>query len=108
MTDPDYYNLDNDTIGDRLSALSSTVSAICLAEELIVGPLVDLMGRKWPIVFAFASVVAGCVIMPLFKSLWGGFFVAKLLIMIGYTLIMDMPLIPDLVQEKDLGRALGI
>ena len=50
LRDPQYYNLPQDKVVPEMSQMSIYAEFIMILEDLLLGPLIDLAGRKAPII----------------------------------------------------------
>ena len=68
----------------------------------------DICGRKYPI--SIGVLVAGVFILliPLFKTVYPGFFICRAFISLGTILLINVPLIPDYVQMNSIGLTSSI
>jgi hypothetical protein len=48
--DPDYYNLDDDTLSSEYANLEGYTTAIILSLSFIIGAIMDQSGRYFPLI----------------------------------------------------------
>ena len=107
LTDPNYYNINIDDIGKLLGQISGIAELFVIVESIFMGPIFDKFGRKIPIVIGFAVTAVAIGAIPLFKTLYPGYFVLRVLISLGTTIGLNAPLLPDYVDEGSIGIAYG-
>ena len=107
LTDENYYAVPIDEIGSKLGQISCIAEIFVIFESLFMGPIFDKFGRKVPLVISF--IVTGLAIgaIPLFKTLYPGYFILRVLISLGTTIGLNAPLLPDYVDKNSVGVAFG-
>jgi len=66
LRDPKYYNLAQDKVVPEMSQMSVYAEFIMILEDLLLGPLIDLTGRKVPIILGQFMTGASLIIIPMF------------------------------------------
>lgn len=72
-----------------------------------MGPIFDTFGRKIPIVIGFLMTGLAIGAIPLFDSLYPGYFILRVTISLGTTIGLNAPLMPDYVDPSSIGIAYG-
>lgn len=104
----DYYHIDK----DRAGSIMSWILFLQLATKMVVtmpyGFLIDKLGRKAMVYYGALNIVAGFLIVPMCKSIYPGFIIAKILISNGSSALITIPLTADYIHDESKGRASGI
>ena len=105
LEDPNYYDLSKKEVAANMGNIGM-ISEICtLVLQIFAGVLIDMFGRKVPLVIGFGitGLAMGCI--PLFKSLYPGYLMLRILIGMGSSIGANIPLIPDYVHIDFVGLA---
>ena len=97
LEDPAYYNIDKKELGTELGNISMICEACVIAEELIMGIIVDTFGRKVPLLGGWLIAGIAFGVVPLFTSLYPSFLVIRTLIYLGLIVGINIPLLPDYI-----------
>ena len=97
LEDPMYFNLDKGGIGDKLAPINSWAEAFVLLQDIFLGPIFDTFGRKWIIIVSFFLCGISILMIPMFPTLYPGFFIFRCIIQVVSTMGMNVPLLPDYV-----------
>lgn len=108
LEDPKYYDLDKSNIGKQVGNVASTVEALVITQDFLIGPIIDAFGRKIPILVAWLATAIALFLMPMFNTLWPGYFLCRLFMSLGCVLCMNMPLLPDYVAPESMGLAQSV
>lgn len=108
LEDPDYYNIDKTQLGKQLGNISMICEAVVIAEELVMGVIVDTFGRKIPLLTGWLVAGIGFALVPMFKSLYPSFLIVRMLIYCGLIVGANIPLLPDYIQKESMGLATSI
>jgi MFS family permease len=76
--------------------------------DIISGPIIDILGRKYPVVIGFfvASIFTGLI--PLFTEVYPYFFICRVMTAIGTIFFLNVPILPDYVHIDYIGTSNGI
>ena len=75
----------------------ATVSEIVVIFlDFLLGFIFDHFGRKWPIVIAFVILGASVILIPIFNKI-EYYYVLRVLISVGSSFGLNVPLLPDYV-----------
>jgi MFS family permease len=97
LTDPEYYNISKDDIGEVMGTVGTIDEFFVICLDLACGPIFDLIGRKWPIVIGiFLGGISMCLI-PMFTSIYPWFLICRIIIHCGGMVYLNVPLLPDYV-----------
>ena len=97
LEDPNYYNIDKTLLGKELGNISMICEAVVIAEELVMGVIVDTFGRKIPLLTGWLVAGLAFATVPLFTSLYPSFLIVRMLIYCGLIVGANIPLLPDYV-----------
>jgi MFS family permease len=97
LEDPNYYNIDKTLLGKELGNISMICEAVVIAEELVMGVIVDTFGRKIPLLTGWLVAGLAFATVPLFTSLYPAFLIVRMLIYCGLIVGANIPLLPDYV-----------
>ena len=50
LRDPEYYDIPKSEVGGYLSKIGFITQMILIGVDGVIGPVFDLIGRKWPII----------------------------------------------------------
>ena len=104
LRDEKYYNVDAKEIPDTFGRANSIAELACIIQSTYIGVIVDAFGRKTPIVVG--QIVAGLSFfaMPLFSSTTA-FVILRVLMNMGRSITMNIPLIADYCEKDSAGLA---
>lgn len=105
LKDPDYYDIDVKVLAEEYSNLSMYTDLTILFFRPFLGLILDINGRKWPIVLSMIASGIYCVLLPNLKNLYPGLYLTKVGEHLFLMLSMEAPLIPDYVDKDSIGLA---
>ena len=97
LEDPNYYNLSSDEVGANLGYIGMISEVFVIVLELFMGVIIDTIGRKAPLVIGLIIAGVATAAIPLFKSLYPGYLILRILIGMGTIIPVNIPLLPDYV-----------
>ena len=105
ISDPKFYNIPEDKVPDIIGRIGCYGEICSLLQGFVIGVIIDTFGRKIPLVFSQIETAVAIAAIPLFKTIYPGFFIARCLLSLGSSMALNMPLMPDYVEEKCVGLA---
>jgi len=108
LLDPDYYNVPQNQAGTLSSVILMVQSIVKVVTVVPYGHLSDKFGRRTIIVIAAVSFLIGCLLVPMQRSIFPGFIIAKILIANAGAALQSVPLLADYVADESRGRASAI
>ena len=94
---------------DEVSQVLGTIgmyAEICvIAEAFVVGIVLDIFGRKAPLVVGQLVVGVAIAAVPLFKTVYPSFFILRVAISLGVSISLNVPLLPDYIHKDSIGLA---
>jgi len=76
--------------------------------DIICGPLLDIFGRKRPVVIGFFISSIFILMVPQFTEVYPYFYMCRICIGCGSIIFMNVPILPDYVHPDSIGSANGI
>jgi len=105
LRNPNYYQVSESEVG----AVSSTILFWSIFISMLLAPLFgysyDLLGRRFTLGMAFVLLSGGLFFVPYCSPSIAWLGVSRLIIMIGYTIVICHPLILDFVKKDSRGKA---
>jgi len=108
LLDPSYYNLPQDHMGTTNSMLLAIQTVVKIITVVPYGHLSDKIGRRTIIFIASLSFLASCIIIPMQKTMFPGFFIATILSANAGAAFSSVPLLADYVADESKGKAAAI
>ena len=78
---------------------------IVLVQDLYIGFVLDVLGRKIPIIIGTMGMGLATAVVPLFHDVWPSFFLLRVVMSLGAIITLNIPLLPDYVQPESMGLA---
>ena len=97
LEDSEYYNLTKDEVALNMGRIGMISEVFVIVLQIFMGILVDIFGRKWPLVIGFAIAGIAVGVIPLFTELYPWYLIIRILIGTGIVIGTNIPLIPDYV-----------
>ena len=97
LSDPRYYNIPVAKLGGLLGTVGTIDEAMVILLDLVIGPVFDLVGRKWPISLGMLIAGIGTSAIPMFTTIYPGFFICRVSIHLGTMVLLNAPLLPDYI-----------
>jgi MFS family permease len=66
IKDPKYYNVSNDIYASEMGYIASIAELVVIFFDIILGPIMDKIGRKIPIIVGFTCISIAMALIPLF------------------------------------------
>ena len=107
LKDPNYYNIKEKELPQKLGTIGTYTEVINIILECFLGVIFDTFGRKLPIIIGFFLAALSIGGIPLFKSLFPSYLILRSLISVGICIAGNAPLMPDYVQKESMGLANG-
>eukprot|EP00347_Sterkiella_histriomuscorum_P002032 403369737 len=101
----DYYNIDEKVVGNVLGTLSFYSEIAVIISDFGIGLLMDLMGRKYPIIIGLFISGISIVVIPYGTQIYPYLCIFKVLVAVGVLPAMNSPLIPDYIEKRSQGLA---
>lgn len=70
-----------------------------------MGIVIDVLGRKIPIIAGTFSMGLATAAVPLFHDVYPSFFLLRVMMSLGAIITLNIPLLPDYVQPESMGLA---
>ena len=97
LTNPKYYNIKKDAIGAEMGNICTIDESFVICLDILCGPIFDLIGRKWPVVFGTLVQGICMLLIPMFHTVFPGFLIFRVCTHLGTIIYMNAPLLPDYV-----------
>lgn len=105
LEDPKYYNRSKTQTGVDMAQIGLWAEVIVLVQDLYIGFVLDVLGRKIPIVIGTLAMGMATAAIPLFHEVWPSFFLLRVVMSLGAIITLNIPLLPDYVQPESMGLA---
>lgn len=79
-----------------------------LLTEILIGPVLDTLGRRLPTVVSQFLLGIVIVLIPCFTSLFPAYAILRVFLGMTSVIVLDVPLLPDYVQVESMGLAQAI
>lgn len=105
VKDSRYYNIPKENLAYLLGTLTFIAELFLIPSHLLLGSLMDSVGRKWPT--AIGLFISGfCMMMiPLGRSIYPTLCILRVLIALGILCSQNSPLLADYIQKPSQGLA---
>ena len=97
LKDPKYYNLDPKVLAEDYGYFVMYSDLISIVMKPLFGIIMDIYGRKKPLIIAFIVMAITNLMVPWFKQLYPSFFIVKTINYVFCNIVFDAPLLPDYV-----------
>ena len=108
LRDPNYFNVNSDTIGRVTSRLLFAATLIGLISVMIAGYLYDLFGRKALLTIYFLGIAFGLFFLPRSAPNVPALVTIRATIQLFLSTIISHPLVIDYVKKESRGRAIAL
>ena len=78
LTDPKYYNLKRNEVGKIIGTIGLVGELVVMLLSFFTGPMMDVLGRKAPIVFGLILNGISLLAIPFFNEVYPYFFICKM------------------------------
>ena len=89
-----------DKIGGVLGTIGMWAELVVIVQGFFIGPTMDVIGRKPPVIIAFFLGGIALILIPYFKVVWPWFFILRCTIGCGCIIGLNLPLLPDYVAPQ--------
>lgn len=105
LEDPNFYNLSKTEAAESMGFIGMLSEVANIIAELMMGLIINIFGRKKPLILVLVTAGFSTAAIPLFTELYPWFCIFRILINLGAAISGNIPLLPDYVQKESLGKA---
>jgi len=102
---PEYYDIPRDEVGEVVGSLAFYSELAILPWHLLLGGIMDTVGRKIPTVLGLLLSGVSIIGIPFGKNIYPDLCIMRILIAVGVLSALNSPLLPDYVKPQSLGLA---